>query len=297
MFSHTLYNNSSASDIIYPMNKEDYFIKCFSKSSFIGDDAALVEGADTKELLSVSQDAFFENVHFRREWMSLRQIAKKAMLVNISDAIVMNAEPKYALLTVAIPKSYTKKEMKELAEGFMEAAQEYGIEIIGGDTIANVKLDISVTILAKTRKPVLRSGMKEGDILAYTGRLGESRRDLMRLLRGYGAARSSRFVSPVLRDGFFFKAAPFIRCAMDISDGLFADLEKLHRINGLGFDFLFPIDKRIGCSGEEFEILFAFDPRFEKRIRNIARVTRTPITIFAKARKKPYKNPCSANHF
>ncbi len=278
------------------MNKEDYFIGCFSKSPFIGDDAALLPYTEGISL-SVSQDAFFENVHFRRDWMTLRQIAKKAMIVNISDAIVMNAKPKYALLTVAIPKHYTKKEMRELADGFMEAAQEYGIEIIGGDTIANVKLDISITILAETKKPVTRSGMKEGDILAYTGRPGQSRRDLMRLLRGQKVASSSRFISPELRDRFFFKAAPFIRCAMDISDGLFSDLEKLHRANGLGFDLFRPIDKRIGCSGEEFEILFAFDPRYEKRIKSIAKVTRTPITLFAKAARKGYKNPCKANHF
>ncbi|WP_457592588.1 thiamine-phosphate kinase [Hydrogenimonas sp.] len=279
------------------MNKEDFFISCFSESPLIGDDAALLESFAKGTSISVSQDAFFENVHFRRDWMSLRQIARKAMLVNISDAVVMNARPRFALLTVAIPKAYTKKEMKELAEGFLEAAREYGITIIGGDTIANVKLDISVTILAECRKPVRRSGMKEGDLLAHTGVLGQSGRDLKRLLRGYAVNGRSKFISPTLRDRFFYKAAPFIRCAMDISDGLFRDLEKLHRANRLGFDFFKPIPKRIGCSGEEFEILFAFDPRYKKRIENIAKQTRTPLTLFGRAARTPYKEICKANHF
>jgi thiamine-monophosphate kinase len=273
------------------MNKEDYFIQCFSKTPLIGDDAAVLDN------MSISQDAFFENVHFKREWMSLYEIARKAMLVNISDAIVMNARPKYALLTVAIPKHYTRQELQELARGFQETADAYGITIIGGDTIANVKLDISITIMAECDKPIFRTGMKEGDLLAYTGKLGESRRDLRRLLRGYGVKPDSRFIYPVLRDRFFYKVAPFIRSAMDISDGLFHDLEKLHRANRLGFEFFQPIPKSVGCSGEEFEVLFAFDPRFERRIRQIAKQTRTPLTIFAKALRKPYKNLCKAHHF
>ena len=278
-------------DIIIVMNKEDYFIKCFEKSNFIGDDAAILNN------MCISQDAFFENVHFRRGWMSLYEIARKAMLVNISDAIVMNGKPKYALLTVAIPKNYTRQELKELARGFQETADAYGIAIIGGDTIANIKLDISITIIAECNKPVFRTGIKERDLLAFTGNLGESRRDLMRLMKGCYIKPNSRFLNPVLRDSFFYKAAPFLRSAMDISDGLFHDLEKLHRANRIGFEFFKPIPKRIGCSGEEFEILFAFDPRYEKKIRNIAKVTKTKLTVFAKAVRKPYKNLCKANHF
>ena len=273
------------------MNKEDYFINCFSKSPFIGDDAAVIGN------MCVSQDAFFENVHFKREWMTLRQIARKAMLVNISDSIAMNALPRYALLTVAIPKSFTKKELKELAEGFLEVAKMYDVQIVGGDTIANVKLDISVTILAECKRAVKRSGMREGDLLAYTGKLGGSLKDLKRLSKGRKVSESSRFITPVLRESFFYEAAPFVSCAMDISDGLFSDLEKLHRVNRLGFDFFWDIPKEVGCSGEEFEMLFAFDPRFEKRILNIAKKSRTPLTIFARAVRRPYRNICKPNHF
>ena len=273
------------------MNKEDYFISCFDKNIFLGDDAAILNN------MSISQDAFFENVHFKREWMSLYEIARKAMLVNISDAIVMNGRPKYALLTVAIPKDYTRQELKELARGFQETADIFGITIIGGDTIANVKLDISITILAECKKPVFRTGIKEGDLLGFTGSLGESKKDLMRLLRGCFVKPNSRFLNPVLRDSFFVKAAPYVRSAMDISDGLFTDLEKLHHANRVGFKFFKPIPKRIGCSGEEYEILFAFNPRYEKKIKNIAKITRTKLTIFAKAVRKPYRNLCKANHF
>ena len=72
------------------MNLENYFISQF-KNAHIGDDGALID--DTV----YSKDAFFEDVHFKKEWMNHYQIASKAMMVNISDAIAMNAKPKYAL--------------------------------------------------------------------------------------------------------------------------------------------------------------------------------------------------------
>ena len=273
------------------MNREDFFIRRFAQSRFIGDDAAILDN------MCVSQDAFFEEVHFRRGWMSLYEIGRKAMLVNLSDAVAMNAAPRYALLTVAMPKTLSRREMAELARGLRETAEAYGVEIIGGDTIANVKLDISITILADCERPLSRRGIKEGDLLAYTGVLGTSRRDLRRLMQGRSIAPDSRFLHPVLRRGFIAKAARYLRAGMDISDGLFHDLEKLHRINRLGFEFFTPLPKEIGCSGEEFEMLVAFDPRHETAVRRVAALTRTPLTVFAKAVKKPYRNVCRAHHF
>ena len=93
------------------MNLENYFISQFC-NRHIGDDGAVING------FVYSKDAFFENVHFKKEWLSYYQIARKAMLVNISDAIAMNATPKYVLLSVAMPSSMKKDDMKELADGF-----------------------------------------------------------------------------------------------------------------------------------------------------------------------------------
>ncbi len=108
------------------MNLENYFISLF-ENKHIGDDGALIGS------YVYSKDAFFENVHFQSSWMSYYQVARKAMLVNISDAVAMNAKPKYALLSVAMPNSITKSQMRELASGFKDVATEFGIEIIGGD--------------------------------------------------------------------------------------------------------------------------------------------------------------------
>jgi len=65
----------------------------------------------------------------------------------------------------------------------------------------------------------------------------------------------------------------------------------------VGFEFFEKIPKRVGCSGEEYELLFAFDPRDRKALEIIAKKTRTPITIFAKVANRAYKNRCKPNHF
>ena len=155
--------------------KEEFFINQF-KSKYIGDDGAVVG----KEV--IVSDSFFEDIHFKREWLSLDEISYKASLVNLSDMIVMNAKPKYAILNVAFPKDLTLKDIKNLAYGFKKAAREYNYEIIGGDTIKNEKIAISVTHIGYTKKPIYRKA-KLGEFVAYTGTLGSVKKDLIRALR------------------------------------------------------------------------------------------------------------------
>jgi len=273
------------------LNKEDYFIKQFSTSKFIGDDGAVVGK------YVYSMDAFFQNVHFKRSWMSLKQIAMKSMLINISDAIVMNAIPKYALLSVAIPANFNKKELQELSSGFKKVAKQFNIEIIGGDTISNNKLDISITIVSKTKNPVLRTGTKKGDLVCHTGNIGTVKKDLDKLLDGKKISKNSKFIKPKLNPKFFYKIAPYINSALDISDGLFFELERLSKANKIGFDFFNDIDKEVGCSGEEYEVLFTFDPKHKKKIEKIAKKYDVDLNIFAKVNDKAYSCECRGHHF
>jgi thiamine-monophosphate kinase len=272
------------------LNLENYFISLFN-NKHIGDDAALIEG------VAYSMDAFFENVHFKTKWISYYQIARKAMLVNISDAIAMNAKPQYAILSIAMPKTISKSQMQELAKGFRDTADEYGVEIIGGDTISNTKLDISVTIVSKTNKPLKRSGLREGYLLAYTGKLGDSKKDLRKLMNLGSIHRNSKFVNIKLKKNFIKNAQRFLSSGMDISDGLFTDLDKLASLNKVGFNFHHKIPKSIGCSGEEYEMLVAFSKRDKKTVLRRATQSRTKLTIFASSARKKYTNRCKSHHF
>ncbi|MCD4667771.1 MAG: thiamine-phosphate kinase [Sulfurimonas sp.] len=272
------------------MNLENYFISLF-KNKHIGDDGAIVGG------YIYSKDAFFENVHFKSSWMSYYQIAKKAMFVNISDAVAMNAKPRYALLSVAMPNSITKSQMKELACGFSEVADKFGIEIIGGDTISNTKLDITITIVSTTNKPLLRKGARVGDIFAYTGKLGDSKKDLKKLLSGGKIHKNSKFVNIKLRDKFITNPVRFLSSGMDISDGLFSDLDKLSKSNNFGYKFFKTINKDIACSGEEYEILISFAKKDRKTVIRRAVQSRTPLNIFAVSSRVKYINRCKSHHF
>ncbi|MDH4943832.1 thiamine-phosphate kinase [Sulfurimonas sp. C5] len=272
------------------MNLENYFISQFN-NKHIGDDGAVIGK------YVYSKDAFFENVHFKREWLSFYDIAKRAMLVNISDAFAMGAIPKYALLSIAMPKSMSREDMKNLAEGFKDIAAKFNIDIIGGDTISNTKLDITITIISEVHKILTRTGIKENYLFAYTGTLGNSAKDLKKLLNLGKIHQKSRFTNIQLRHQFLYKSLKHLKAGMDISDGLYSDLEKLTDANRIGIEFFQRIPKRIGCSGEEYEMLVAFAPRDRKKILRIAQLTRTKLTIFAKAARNSYKNRCKAHHF
>ncbi len=272
------------------IDKEEYLIHKLS-SKYIGDDAAVVGNT------LYSMDAFFEDVHFKREWMSMAQIGRKAMLINLSDAIAMNAEPKFALVTVSLPKDITNIQIDELTQSLESAAKEYGCEIIGGDTVGGDKLHLSITIISKSDNPLLRKGLKEGDLLAFTGTLGESKRDLNALFRGEKIADDSRFYEPTLRAEFIARSRPFLRVGMDISDGLYCDTNKLLDINKYGFEILNTIDDVVGLSGEEYEMLIGFNPENLGVIESTAKALKLPLTVFAKVAKNSERFFCESHHF
>jgi thiamine-monophosphate kinase len=274
------------------VNVENYFINAMSqKNSVIGDDGAVMG-----EWI-YSKDIFFQNVHFKRTWLTAYQIGYKAMIVNVSDAIAMNAQPLYALVGVAMPKNMSLHEMDELARGMRVCAAEFGIEIIGGDTIANSKLDLSITIISKSRNPLLRTGLKYGDKIAYTGKIGESLRHLRYLMAGGRVHANSRFVRPVLRRTFIAKARAHLRCGMDLSDGLYSDIGKLCAANRMGVHWKKQFPKQLACSGEEYEMLVAFTPNKMKTLQRLCKQTRTPLTVVATARRGKFINRCKAHHF
>lgn len=274
------------------MNLENHFIAAFADASKrIGDDGAVVGN------LVYSTDAFFEGTHFKRSWMSLPQIAYKAMAVNISDAYAMNAVPKFALLAAALPRHFSPEQARELAEGFVQAARAFECEIIGGDTVGAERLGITVTIVSETHRPLRRSGIKPGDYIAYTGTVGKALRELRYLLAGRKPHAKSHYVRPPLRPEFVREATRHLRAGMDISDGIFTDLARLSRLNRIGFKTLQTIGKLQGCSGEEYEMLIAFSPKKRAAVERIAKKHGVRLNVFAKAAHRHYRNVCKSHHF
>ncbi len=273
------------------MDLESYWIDKI-RTSHIGDDGAIIQEK------VYAMDAFWEGTHFKKEWMSIEQIAYKAFMVNLSDMVAMNADTKYMLITVAFPKKIKKKLVKRLSCTFRELAKEHNIEIIGGDTIGSDRLGIVITMIGESKAPLRRDTLKVGDLLAYTGELGEAKRDLERLLDGERIPDNSKFYKPILRKDFIKAVTPWLSGGMDISDGLYCDTNKLLKINNLYMQELKVIPSEIGLSGEEYEMLIAFNPNNLNRVKRIAKLTNTPLTIFGKVTNsysEPY--PCGSWHF
>jgi thiamine-monophosphate kinase len=274
------------------LNREDFFISKISQNSkHIGDDGAFIDG------YVYSKDCFFENIHFKRNWMSLREIAKKSMMINISDAIVMNSYPKYALIGIAIPKSFSRADIEELTEGFLEASREFEIEIIGGDTIANTKLDISITIISKCKKPIFRKGLRANSLIAYTGNVGDVKRDLNIVLRGGSIPKNSKFRDVKLKPKLFYELSKYMQIAMDISDGIAFELERIAKLNRVTFKLFTKLSKNELTSGEEYEIIFGFDKKNLKKVQAIAKKYRVKLNIFAKTKRGKYINNFKNHHF
>ena len=221
------------------------------------------------------------------------------MSVNLSDAIVMNAKPKFALIGLMLPKNITFKEIDELKNGIFDISKQYKVKIIGGDTVKSDILGISVSIISYAKKPIFRKKLKNGELLAFTGNLGGSLKGLKTLQRcakNYKIlGKNSRFRNIILRDKFFYNSSKFINSAMDISDGLACDLPKF--IKNKNIKFIKKLKKYEFLSGEEYEVLFSFNKKNKFRIINEAKKARIKLTIFGETIDGKYKKRARNWHF
>ncbi len=158
----------------------------------IGDDAAVWrEQAGRESLITV--DLLVEDVDFKLEYAPPRWLGHKALAVSLSDIAAMGAEPKFSLLTLAIPKNNPQSAVRnpqfwqEFFAGYFALAEVYGVRLIGGDiSSAPDRLSIDSIVIGKcqTGKAVKRSGAKVGDAVYVTGAVGASAAGLKLLLGG-----------------------------------------------------------------------------------------------------------------
>lgn len=286
------------------MDREARFISTLQKrkiTRFIGDDGAVV--ADKLSAKVYAMDLFCEGVHFLVPQFSYYQIAKKAFLVNISDILAMGAKPKYALLGISLSDTMSARDICELQRGFSAVCKEFGVKIIGGDTIKDSKLNITITMIGTApKRPILRSNFKVGDIVFHTQNLRKSQnlgvvaKEMRYLYRGARISKHSKFYAPTLHAKFIYEILGFVRGGMDISDGLFNELNRISTINNVAFKFLTPINRANARSGEEYEFLFSIKARDEVRLRRIAKKCRVELVKVAKIVRGKERFHCTAWH-
>jgi len=213
-------------------------------------DAAVVEG------LVVTQDALVEDVHFRLDWISHRELGFRAAAVNLSDLAASGASPSAFVVSLGASADTELDDLLALYEGIAEA----GVPVVGGDTTRSSSLVLSVTALGRSERVPGRAGAVPGDLLVVTGPLGAA-----------GAAfREEGYVRPPLRLDEGRALARTAHAMLDISDGIARDAA--HIANRSGVRCVLELDRvplAPGATvddlgfGEDFELLAAVpEPEF-----------------------------------
>ena len=200
--------------------------------------------------LVVTQDALVEEVHFRLDWTTYRELGFKAAAVNLSDLAASGAEPEALLVTLGAREDAELDDVLELYEGLNEP----GVPVVGGDTTRAPQLVVAVTAVGRSERIPGRAGARPGDLLVVTGPLG-----------GAGAAfREGRHARPPLRLAEGRRLAEAAHALIDVSDGLAVDAAHLAERSGCRIEIalervpLAPGAARDDLGfGEDYELLAA----------------------------------------
>ena len=251
------------------------------RAATLGDDCALLRVGDTT--LAISTDLSVEDVHFRRSWMTDREIGWRATSAALSDLAAEGASPLGVLISVGVPGQVAGDALERVMEGVGEAASAVGAQVLGGDLSSAKVWILDLTVIGTAQRPVTRDGAKSGDNVWVTGALGGSRAALERWLAGAEPDPVARisFVHPTPRITAGRRLAELGAHAMiDLSDGLAGDAGHLAAASGcaIAIDLAtlplhpavaeaarlaaVPPQHYAALGGEDYELLVAMPPEF-----------------------------------
>ncbi len=230
-----------------------------------GDDVSAIP-VDDDRLAVLKTDMFVKKTDAPKG-MSYRQMACKAVVSTISDLAAKGVKPLALLSSVGFPSTYSSDIVEELAKGLDDTAREYGATIIGGDTneAEDLIIDIIGFGLINKTEITLRSGAKEGDILATTGTFGETASGLKILQENLttdertAASFMEKVYSPraQLKEGLALAQSKALTSSIDSSDGLAWSLHEISRSSHVGFTV---IEIPLGEGVTTFAGLNGYDP-------------------------------------
>ena len=252
----------------------------------VGDDAALIATPADKHLV-VAIDTLVEGVHFPPA-TSPYDIGWKALAVNLSDLAAMGAEPAWFTLALTLPES-SESWLTEFSQGLFDLANRYDLPLIGGDTTRGpltVTVQIGGTVPAG--QALLRVGAMPGDGIFVSGTLGDATLALQ-IMAGEAEypdllTRLNR-PSPRIAEGCALRG--IASCAIDISDGLLADLGHILTASNCGAEIFQPqlpfsasaqqllaqdpeLWRSLISGGDDYELCFCVPPQQLERLRQIA---------------------------
>ncbi len=266
---------SSESEILSRLKTRVSIPKGSRLSLGIGDDCAIYR-TSTEDLLFTT-DMLIEDVHFQRRTHSAQDVGYKALARGLSDIAAMGGEPRFCLLSLAIPKWATRRRI----DGFYEGLLSLRIPLAGGDLARTDKLvcDVIVCGSVPRGKALLRSGARPGDRIYVSGELGGAAYRLEN-------KRAAHRFEPRLKLGKFLRESGATAC-MDLSDGLSLDLARLCEASRVSASIIDPpvsrgatLDQALH-GGEDYELLFTMPhppPRFRGlRLSFLGEIKKGPI--------------------
>jgi thiamine-monophosphate kinase len=194
----------------------------------------------------VTTDAFVEGRHFRRDLLTPTEIGHRLAAANLSDLAAMAASPRWAVLSLVVPDTWTAADVLLLERACARSLMADGAAVVGGNLASgDGALSATVTLLGEVARgrAWTRAGAKPGDVLAVTGVPGSAAAFLALALWGNPPSRArvpsaiaERFVAPPSRVAFARSLAEIrgVHAAIDLSDGLSADLARLATTSGVG---------------------------------------------------------------
>jgi len=262
----------------------------------IGDDAAVLKSTPGR-LQLVSTDMLVEKVHFDLSTSSAWQLGYKAIGVNLSDIAAMGGVPNHVVIAIAVPKQLPVEFVVRLYDGMKEICREFGVNIVGGDTVSSPDgLVINVTVLGDVEPDKLqrRSGASVGEFVVVTGTLGDSSCGLDLLMQGdwqnyaFATPLVTRHLVPKPQVMQGAKLATLGSTSMnDISDGLASEISEIAHASNVGvriYSSLIPLSPELeeaapifGKSavhyalygGEDYQLLFTIDPEQFKLLAQV----------------------------
>nr|WP_245214390.1 thiamine-phosphate kinase [Pararoseomonas indoligenes] len=264
------------------------------------DDAAVITPPPGRELV-LAADAMVEGVHYLPDDPP-ETVGRKLLRVNLSDLAAMGAEPLAYLMTTALPRGTPPDWLAGFASGLAEDQREFGIHVLGGDTVSipgPACLSLTIIGTVPPGQALRRAGARAGDDLWVSGTIGDGALGLAVLqgrIKADGEghlARRYRLPEPRLALGRALRGVA--RAAMDVSDGLAQDLGHLCRAGGVGAVLelsALPLSApaaalvasdpdlraRLAAGGDDYELLFAADPADRERVEAASRAASTPAT-------------------
>ena len=255
------------------MSEFDLIARCFNRPTRqtllgVGDDAALIQPSAGQQLV-ISTDLLVEGTHFFAA-ADPELLGWKTLAVNVSDMAAMGALPRWATLGIAVPPAPTFDWLDDFSRGFFACADEFGVDLIGGDTTRGPRA-FAVTIMGEVPagQAVRRDGAHAGDSIWISGTPGLASLGLAHLqqrvqLSEPQLGRCLRALHrPQPRVALGLALRGLANSAIDISDGLLADLGHILAASRLGADLIIPDLPPAGlerdcllAGGDDYELLF-----------------------------------------